>query len=441
MGNDGSIAVPIPRRKRSDGSQRLRSGLPCYYTWTMRHLLRKHLLLCKRAVEGLLDRSQALCRSASRTARRWSRPLRAGAGPTVGAVGDLRRSKPTLVVENALLRHQLAILNRKVRRPKITAKDRTLTVLLARLLPNWRDALHIVRPATVLGWHRRLFKVYWRRKSRPRLPRLRPGTAALIRRIALENRWGAERIRGELLKLGVKVSKRTVQRIMWKARFDRDPGAGQNWHNFVHNHARQIWSCDFVQVPDLLFRSIFAFFIIDVRTRRVVHVGVTRCPTDRWTAQQLREATAWGVTPDHLILDNDGKFGPDFDALAAHSEINLVHTAVHAPRMNAICERFIGSARRECLDHFLIFSEAGMRSLIEEYVSYFNELRPHQGLGQQIPAMVGEGVPDSDPPPVLETAVPTLVSTGIDQAQLADCGVVSVPVLGGLHHHYYRLAA
>lgn len=179
--------------------------------------------------------------------------------------------------------------------------------------------------------------------------------------------WGAERIRGELLKLGVKVSKRTVQRIMWKARRDTDPGAGQSWRNFVTNQHRQLWACDFVQVHDLLFRSIFAFFIMDVPTRRVVHVGVTRCPTDRWVAQQLREATAWGSAPKYLLLDND--------ALAVNTGIKLVRTAVHVPVMNSVCERFIGSLRRECLDHVIILSEAGMRSLLEEYVRYHNNSR------------------------------------------------------------------
>jgi putative transposase len=191
------------------------------------------------------------------------------------------------VVENALLRHQLTIVNRKVRRPKFTSKDRFITILLARLLPNWREALHIVKPATVIGWHRQLFKLHWRRKSRSKQGRLPPGTTALIRRIAGENRlWGAEKIRGELLKLGVKVSKRTIQRIIKLIRSDGGPNTGQSWHDFVHNHATQIWSCDFVQAHDLLFRSIFAFFFIDVHTRQIVHFGVTRHPTDEWVKRK-----------------------------------------------------------------------------------------------------------------------------------------------------------
>ena len=387
-------------------------------------------------IRGVVDSVVGGVSNVHRQLRNWTRPnLTQGASATlIGASGDLRRSKPELVLENALLRHQLAVLNRKVRRPKITAKDRLFTVLMARLLPGWRDALHIVKPATVVGWHRRLFKIYWHRKSIPRPPKLVPGTAALIRRIALENRtWGAERIRGELLKLGVKVSKRTVQWIMWKARRDTDPGAGQSWRNFVTNQHRQRWACDFVQVHDLLFRSIFAFFIVDVPTRRVVHAGVTRCPTDRWVAQQLREATAWGRRPKYLLLDNDAKFGVEFDALADNTGIKLVHTAVHVPVMNSVCERFIGSVRRECLDHVLILSEAGMRSLLEEYVRYHNEFRPHQGLGQQIPARAEEGAP--------VPAVPAAAGLDTDQPQRVDRGIVSVPVLGGLHHHYHRLAA
>ncbi|MFH2008202.1 MAG: integrase core domain-containing protein, partial [bacterium] len=194
-------------------------------------------------------------------------------------------------------------------------------------------------------------------------------------------------------------------------------------------------ACDFVQVHDLLFRAIFAFIIIDVPTRRVAHVGVTRCPTDRWVTQQLREATAWDRAPKYLLLDNDSKFGAEFDALAQHTGIKLVHTAVGAPLMNSICERVIGSVRRECLDHVIILSEAGMRRLVLEYVRYFNEFRPHQGLGQQLPAVVGQRT--SSP----AKTTPALVSSDTDTVQRLDHAVVSVPVLGGLHHHYYRLAA
>ena len=382
------------------------------------------------AAFDLLERGRSLLRAV----RHWTRPVRPHAGLTVGAILDLQRSKAELVAENTLLRHQLAILNRKPRRPELTAKDRLLTVLLARLLPNWREALHIVKPATVIGWHRQLFRLYWRRKSRSKRRYLPPGTTALIRRIALENRtWGAEKIRGELLKLAIRVSKRTIQRIMWKARFGSDPNSGQKWRTFVNNHAKQIWACDFLHARDLLFRSVFAFFIMDVHTRRILHFGVTRHPTDAWTTQQLREATAWDTKPDHLILDNDSKFGDRFKGLAKASGIDLVFTATEVPVMNSYIERFNGSVRRECLDHLLILSEAGMRRMISDYVRYHNELRPHQGLRQRTPAEVGEGTPvTAEPERAIEDAEP---------AHRADRGVVSEPVLGGLHHHYHRIAA
>src|SRR5215470_10089880 len=158
--------------------------------------------------------------------------------------------------------------------------------------------------------------------------------------------WGAERIRGEFLKLGIHVCKRTIQKYMRQVRRARP--RGQTWSTFLHTHAQQIWACDFLPVNDLFFRSLFAFFIIELHSRRVIHVGVTRSPTDTWTAQQLREATPYGHTPKYLIRDNDCKFGPCFARVAATSGIEILKTPYHAPRANAICERFLGSVRREC---------------------------------------------------------------------------------------------
>ena len=159
--------------------------------------------------------------------------------------------------------------------------------------------------------------------------------------------WGAERIRGELLKLDIRVCKRTIQKYMRRVRPPRS--RGQNWRTFLRNHAGEMWACDFLQVTDLFFRSLFAFFIIELKSRKVIHVGVTRSPTDVWTAQQLREATPYGHTPKYLIRDNDSKFGLCFARVAATSSIKILKTPYHAPRANAICERFLGSVRRECL--------------------------------------------------------------------------------------------
>ena len=193
---------------------------------------------------------------------------------------------------------------------------------------------------------------------------------------------------------------------------------GQTWKTFLHTHAKEIWACDFLPITDLFFRSLFAFFIIELHSRTVIHVGVTRSPTDAWTAQQLREATAYGVGPKYLIRDNDGKFGVGFARVAKTSRIEILTTPSYAPRANAICERFLGSVRRECLDHLLILHEKQLQRVLNAYVHYFNRARPHQGIRQQIPE------PQAGPVP----------------AEHAGGKVIAFPVLGGLHHDYRRSA-
>ncbi len=238
----------------------------------------------------------------------------------LGTLTDLARSKSELVAENALLRQQLIILRRQVKRPACTKMDRTLLVLLARMVRTWKLALFIVQPETLLRWHRQGFKLFWKYKSRAASlkPRISQETVALIKEMAKDNRlWGSERIRGELLKLDIHVSKRTIQKYMRQVRGTRP--RGQTWRTFFRTHAQQIWACDFLPVTDLFFRSLSAFFIIELHSRRVIHVGVTRSPTDAWTAQQLREATAFGVGPKYLIRDNDSKFGVAFARVAQTS--------------------------------------------------------------------------------------------------------------------------
>ncbi len=363
-------------------------------------------------------RAQASLRAVHRRLLAWTRPA---AEPLVsGAVGDLTRTKTALIAENAFLRQQLVVLRRQVGRPALTPADRLRLVLLARLARGWRAALLIAQPDTLLRWHRQGFRLVWRARSsgaskRPQVP---AETVAAIKQMAAENRlWGAERIRGELLKLGIRVGKRTVQRHMRAARPPRPGGGGQAWATFLRNHARAIWACDFVQVVDLGFRSPFAFCIIELGSRRVVHVGVTRHPTDAWVAQQLREATPFGSAPRYLVRDNDSKYGAAFARVAAGSRITVVRTPLRAPRANATCERFLGSVRRECLDHVLVLGEAHLRRVLREYAVYFNTARPHQGIGQAIPSASGLAPPSPPAAPI-----------------------VSLPVLGGLHHTYCRAA-
>ncbi len=192
-------------------------------------------------------------------------------------------------------------------------------------------------------------------------------------------------------------------------------GRGQTWAAFVRNHASAIWAGDFLQVVDLGFRALFAFFIVELGSRRVVHVGVTRHPTDAWVAQQLREATPFGAAPRFLLRDNDGKYGVRFDQVATASGVRVLRTPIRAPRANATCERFLGSVRRECLDHLLLLHAGQLRRALREYCAYYNSARPHQGLGQAIPGAPG-------PAPRSRSAAP----------------IVSIPILGGLHHDYRR---
>jgi putative transposase len=347
----------------------------------------------------------------------WTTPLTSSL--PLGTLADLARSKAELIAENALLRQQLIMLKRQVKRPACTKTDRILLVLLARVVRAWKHTLFLVQPDTLLRWHRELFRLYWKRKSKAHAhtPKIAAETIALIREMARENRlWGAERIRGELLKLGMHVCKRTIQKYMRHVHAPR-PG-GQKWATFLHNYAAQIWACDFLQVTDLFFRPLFAFFIIELKTRRVIHVGVTRSPSDPWVAQQLRESTPYGQAPKYLICDNDWKFGSCFARVATTSAIEILKTPYHAPRANAICERFLRSVRQECLDHLFIFHEKQLQRMLNAYVAYFNRTRPHQGIQQEIPEQ--HGSPGS--------------------SEHTGGKVMAVPILAGLHHDYQRVA-
>jgi putative transposase len=331
---------------------------------------------------------------------------------------DLTRSRSQLILENAFLRQQLIVLNRHVKRPALKPHERVLLVVLTSKLLSWKQALNIVQPDTLLRWHRDLYRWFWKRKSRKRKQPGRPPISqeivALIQRMAKENRiWGAKRIRGELLKLGIRVAKSTIQRYINQA---RDPGSSrQSWRTFIHNHASEIWACDLLQRYDLFFRAIFVFVIIELGTRRIVHFGVTRHPTDKWLAQQLREATPFAVAPRFLIRDNDSKYGASFSRVAFGTGIEVLRTPYRAPKANAICERFLGSLQRECLDYFIILHERSLYRIVKEYTRFFNHSRPHQGLDQRIPC-----------------------HTSRSNMSATDGKIVSFPVLGGLHQDYQR---
>jgi putative transposase len=221
--------------------------------------------------------------------KNWIKP----AAPTSvsSLLSDMTRSRSDLIVENALLRQQLIVLNRQVKRPQLTNPDRFRLILQAHFRKYWKQALHIIQPDTILRWHRELFRLYWRRKSHGQ-PKISSETINLIRRMAVENQlWGAERIRGELLKLWIEVSKRTVQKYMPRGKKLRS--SGQTWATFLKNQASEIWAWDFTVAYDWMFRSWYIFVVLEQKTRRIIHTCVTQSPTDAWTAQQLRQAAPW----------------------------------------------------------------------------------------------------------------------------------------------------
>ncbi len=338
----------------------------------------------------------------------------------LSTITDLTRSKADLVAENALLRRQLLRLRvqRQVKRPHLNRRDRFWLLVLASRMAHWKQALVIIQPNTLLRWHREGFRVFWRHKSRPKTtkPKIAREAIDLIQRMAKENLlWGAERIQGELLKLGIRVAKRTIPKYMRPVR--RAHSSNQNWSTFLKTHAQDIWACDFLPVTNLFFRPTFVFFIIELASRRVVHFRVTRHPNEAWTAQQLREATPYGVGPKLLIRDNDNKFGTLFNRVAKGTGIAVLQITFRTPLANATCERFFGSVRRECLDHLLIFSERQLYRVVREYVAYFYRARPHEGIGQKIPEGPRGAVRERRPG-----------------------RIIAFPVLNGLHRDYRRAA-
>lgn len=371
-----------------------------------------------------------LAKAAHQWFRRATQPARSN--PVTGTLADLPRNRAQLLAENAFLRQQLAVLHRQTKTPRLSGRDRLSLLLLAPWVHNWRSILQIVQPETLLRWHREGFRLFWRWKSRRRGPvrRLEAQTINLIQRMARENPlWGTERIRGELLKLGIHVAKRTIQK--YRRAVHASTTSGPTWSTFLKTHGHDIWACDFVPVVTLFFQTVYAFVIIHLESRRVVHVNATAQPTDAWVAQQLREAMPFGQTAKHLICDNDTKYGPQFHAVAKACGLNVIHTPYEAPRANAVCERFAGSLRRECLDHVLVLGDRQLVRVLKEYSGYFNQVRPHQGLAQQTPESKQPGQARMTPAQ-RATVTPSSPTPGY----AASRKLVATLILNGLHHCY-----
>ena len=276
-------------------------------------------------------------------------------------------------------------MKRKRPRPLLRKADRVFWVILSCLWPGWRHALVIVRPETVIGWHRKGFRLFWTWKSRrgkPGRPPVSREIRYLVRRMSLENtRWGAPRIHGELLKLGFSISQAAVSKYI--VRYPSPPS--QSWRTFLANHADCLASIDFFVVPTATFHLLFGFIVLHHERRQIVHFAVTANPTMAWVAQQIREAFPWGTAPRYLIRDRDGAYGQSFRSTVTAMGVEEVVTAPRSPWQNPYVERLIGSVRRECLDHSIILNERHLQRILGSYLYYYHGSRTHLSIGKDTP--------------------------------------------------------
>jgi transposase InsO family protein len=332
-------------------------------------------------------------------------------------------SRRTLAAENLFLRKQLALFQeRKVKPRRADDATRWMMVALSHLFP-WRGALVNVKPNTVIGWHRKGFRLFWRWKSRPTgRPRLPKPLRELIREMAAENpTWGEERIANELkLKLGLRVSPRTVEKYLRNGGPARTPDPQQRWLIFVHNHAKVMVACDFFVVVTATFRILYVLVILELGTRRILHLNVTAHPTADWTLQQFREALPDDHPHRFVIHDRDSTFSPKLDQVVADLGVRVLRTPVRSPMANSRWERLGGTLRRECLDFFMPLNERHVKMTIQEWGIHYSRGRPHWSLGPGFPEPNQGAVPASD-----------------HRHQLpAGPRVVKESMLGGPYHEY-----
>src|SRR5436190_12844133 len=289
------------------------------------------------------------------------------------------RDREALIAENLLLRHQLTVLTRPTRtRPRLRTRDKLFWVVVRALRRDWRRHLVVVRPESVIRWHRQAWRLVWRWRSRGPIgrPRLSAEVRELTAGMAPDNpRWGSQRIRGELLKLGLVVSKRSIQR--YRRRGPAHPSS-QTWRTFLTNHAHHLWAADLLTVQTLTFKTLYVLVFIAHGRRELVHMNVTANPTAAWVWRQVIQATPWGNKPRHLLRDHDAVYGRDFRQRARRIGIDAIATPVASPRANAVAERVIGTLRRECLHQLIILDERHLRSVLGEFVQYYNLDRPHR---------------------------------------------------------------
>src|SRR6516162_705152 len=320
-----------------------------------------------------------------------------------------------IVLENLVLRQQLSIYKRKQKRPRLSERDRWLWATLSLIWKNWRQALVVVHPDTVVRWQRERFRRYWANLSKKPTKLGRPpipsGLRRLIQTMAETNPlWRAPRIHGELQKLGMEVSERTVSRILRTVK--RPPS--QTWKTFLRNHLSEIVAIDFFTVPTIRLRVLFVFLVMEHQRRRVLHFGVTEHPTAEWTDQQIIEAFSERDATGYLLRDRDSIYGPEFRDRLHSLLMKEVVTAPRSPWQNAYVERLIGSVRRECLDYIVVLNQRHLRHRLKSYFAYYHGSRTHLALAKDAP----EGRP--------------IMTQG---------EIVAIAQVGGLHHRYERRAA
>jgi transposase InsO family protein len=323
-------------------------------------------------------------------------------------------SRAVVELENLALRHQLHVLRRqRPRRPRLFAIDRWLWVWLYRIWPRCLDTMVLVRPATVVQWHRQGFRLFWRWRSRSGRPSVEREIRKLIREMSSANPlWGAPRIHGELLKLGIEISQATVAKYMVR----RGGTPSPTWRSFRLNQAQGIAAIDMFVVASVSFRVLYVMIILAHDRRNILRTAVTEHPTAAWLSRQLTEAFPWDTAPRYLLRDRDASYGADFRSRVEAMGIREVVTAPRSPWQNAYVERVIGSIRRECLDHIVIFNARHLRRILAWYVDYYHRTRTHLALDKDCP----------DPRPIMPRRIGK---------------VVAIPQVGGLHHRYERLAA
>lgn len=336
------------------------------------------------------------------------------------------RSRTSLAAENLFLRKQLAFYQERKVRPRRADNLTRLTMVLLSRHFDWRNALTVVKPKTLLAWHHKGFRLFWQWKSKCGRRPIPADLQHLIRRMARENpSWGEERIANELLlKLGLRVSPRTIRKYLPKSP-PGQPRGDQRWATFLKNHARFIVACDFCVAVTATFRFLYVFVALEHASRRVIHLNATAHPTAAWTLQQLRET----IPSDHnyrfIIHDHDSIFSSDLDASLARLGLKAIRTPVRSPQANSICERLIGTLRRECLDWIIPLSEAHLRRTLTLWMPHYNRGRPHAALGPGIPELRSE--------------LPARLQRHRHRLD-RPASVVARPILNGLHHEY-RVAA